>query len=140
MPRYLLDSNIISEPARPQPSSHVRTKCEAHAHESVLASVVWYELIYGLERMPGGERRDFLEDYLTEVVRPALPILPFGEAAGYWFARERVRLERIGQEPSLADGMIAATAAANDLILVTRNTSDFERFDGLHVENWFDEE
>ena len=138
MTRYLLDSNIVSEPARPQPSSQVRAKYEEHAHESALASVVWYELIYGLQRMPSGERRDFLKDYLTEVVRPALPILPFGEAAGHWVARERVRLERIGQTPPLADGMIAATAAANNLILVTRNTKDFDRFDGLHVENWFE--
>ena len=59
-------------------------------------------------------------------------------AAATRVARERVRLERIGQTPSLADGMIAATTAANNLILVTRNTKDFERFDGLHVENWFE--
>jgi len=45
-------------------------------------------------------------------------------------------LARLGQPHSFADGQIAAIAAVNDLILVTANTADFFRFDGLSVENW----
>ena len=139
MTRYLLDTNIVSEMGRSSPDANVDERYQDKEAQSAISSVVWHELLYGVERLDPGQQRDTLMRYLREVVRRTLPILPFGEAAGRWFARERVRLERIGQEPSLADGMIAATAAANDLILVTRNTSDFERFDGLHVENWFED-
>ncbi|OQX23219.1 MAG: VapC toxin family PIN domain ribonuclease, partial [Desulfobacteraceae bacterium IS3] len=41
-----------------------------------------------------------------------------------------------GQTPSFADGQIAAIAKVNDLILVTRNTSDFKIFADLKIENW----
>ncbi|MCA9930516.1 MAG: hypothetical protein KC419_18660 [Anaerolineales bacterium] len=63
---------------------------------------------------------------------------PYDASAAAWFAKERTRLSRMGQPPSYADGQIAAIAAANNLILVTRNVSDFAEFDRLIVENWFD--
>lgn len=100
-------------------------------------SVVWYELLYGLERMPAGRRRDFLAHYLLDVVRPTMLVLPFDTAAAAWLARERARLEAEGLPRPALDGMIAAVAATRSLILVTRNTDDFAGYDGLHVENWF---
>jgi tRNA(fMet)-specific endonuclease VapC len=57
--------------------------------------------------------------------------------AAEWFAEERARLSQIGRPPSYPDGQIAAIAATNDLILVTRNTTDFADFIDLQVENWF---
>jgi tRNA(fMet)-specific endonuclease VapC len=55
-----------------------------------------------------------------------------------WFGTERSRLTKIGLSPSYPDGQIASIAAVNNLILVTRNVSDFIHFDGISVENWFD--
>lgn len=138
MLRYLLDTNIISEPAKPRPDANVQRRYDAHKHESALSSVTWQELVYGAERMPERRRR-FLEQYLTGVVRPAFSIVPFDAEAAMWLGRERARLGSAGRTRPLADSMIAATAATRGLILVTRNTADFAGFDGLHVENWFDE-
>jgi tRNA(fMet)-specific endonuclease VapC len=137
MIRYLLDTNIISEPARPDPSSEVVERLEAHSDDVALPSIVWHELVYGVGRMDEGRRRSYLADYLRGVVRPSMPIIPYDEAAAQWHGAARARLEAEGQSQPFADGQIAAIAATRELILVTRNTSDFERYDKLHVENWF---
>lgn len=137
MLRYLLDTNVVSELARPEPNEHVREQYRAHEHESAISSVVWHELVYGVERLPAGRRRDVLMQYMEEVVQPTLPILPYDAAAARWHSRERARLERRGRTRPFADGMIAAVAATRSLILITRNTDDFAGFDGLHLENWF---
>jgi tRNA(fMet)-specific endonuclease VapC len=55
-----------------------------------------------------------------------------------WHARERARLSKIGKTLAFADGQIASIAAANDLILVTNNVADFQYFDNLKIDNWFD--
>lgn len=139
MIRYLLDSNIVSEPARPSPALQVQARLRAHAEEVCIASVVWHELVYGVERLAPGRKRDFLTHYLLEVVRPVMPVLPFDAAAAEWLGRERARLEAIGRPHPVMYGMIAAVAATRGLILVTRNTQDFAGFDGIHTENWFEE-
>ncbi len=139
MLRYLLDTNIVSEPAKPHPDVTVQKRYDTHRREAAISSVVWQELVYGAERIPQGRKRDFLKRYLTGVVRAALPILPLDAEAAAWLGRKRARLESGGRTPPLSDAMIAATAATRGVILVTRNTADFGGFEGLHVENWFGE-
>ncbi|MEM1041462.1 MAG: type II toxin-antitoxin system VapC family toxin [Bacteroidota bacterium] len=137
MIRYLLDTNIVSEPTRQRPAPQVQARVEAHAQEAAVASAVWHELLHGLERMPTGRKREFLARYLFSVVRPAMPILSFDADAAEWLARERARLEALGKPRPALGGIVAAIAATRGLILVTRNTGDFEGYQGLHVENWF---
>ena len=60
----------------------------------------------------------------------------YDERAAIWHAEERVRLAAQGQVPPYADSQIAAIAKVNDLVLVTRNTADFEMFVNLKVQNW----
>jgi tRNA(fMet)-specific endonuclease VapC len=91
---------------------------------------------HGATRLPASRKRRAIETYLEEVVRRALPILPYDEESAAWHARERVRLEKRGRPPSSADGQIAASARVNDLVLVTANVRDFRRFEGLAVEDW----
>lgn len=137
MIRYLLDTNVISEPARPDPSEQVIDRLDAYDGEMALPSIVWHELVYGVERMAEGQRRAYLANYLTEVVQPAMPIIPYDTAATRWHGAARAALERAGTPRPFADGQIAAIAATRDLILVTRNTADFADYEGIHVENWF---
>lgn len=141
MIRYLLDTNIVSEPVKPDPSEVVLAELRERSGTVALPAIAWHELVYGAERMDEGRRRSYLLDYLHEVVRPSMPILPYDAAAARWHGRARAALERDGFSTPFADGQIAAIAGADGLTVVTENTSDFEPFteldEGVHVENWF---
>jgi tRNA(fMet)-specific endonuclease VapC len=134
--RYLLDTNVLSEPLRPTPHAKVIERLRRHQDELATASVVWHELWFGCQRLPDSAKRKAIEDYLTRVIAPSLPILPYDERAAEWHAVERARLTRAGKTPAFADGQIAAIARMNDLILVTFNRADYADFQDLTFEDW----
>jgi len=146
--RYLLDTNVVSEPAKKDPYVAVLSRLRERGGQVALPSVAWQELIYGARRMDEGRRRDYLLDYLQEVIRPSMPIVPYDAAAARWHGWARAHLERRGHPTAFADGQIAGIAATEELTLVTRNTADFEHFATLareaaegerfRVENRFD--
>lgn len=133
---YLLDTNTVSEPARGHPDGRVLAQLEAHQHVLCTASVVIHELTFGVVRLQPGARRQALSRYLEPVVR-RLPVLAYNQTAAIWHAQQRARLTALGLTPAFVDGQIAAIAATQNLIVVTRNTGDFGRFDGVAIENWF---
>jgi tRNA(fMet)-specific endonuclease VapC len=135
--KFLLDTNIISESIKLQPSDIFLEHFRQNLADSAIASVTWHELLYGLYRLPESRRKRNLSDYLTQVIQEKMIILPYCGAAADWFAAERARLTTLGQMPSYPDGQIAAIAKVNNLILVTRNISDYANFAGLTIENWF---
>jgi len=134
--KYLLDTNIVSEPLRPKPVPGVLQKLRRHEEEIAISSVVWHELRFGVERLPSSRRRVAIERYLDEVVLATMPILDYDRAAAEWHANERARLEARGDMPPFADGQIAAIARVHELILVTLNDADFKRFQGIRVQSW----
>lgn len=134
--RYLLDTNVLSELCRKQPSPNVLAAMERHSAECAIASVTWHELNYGCDRLEPSQRQTQLRAYI-ESVGTTLPILPYDAAAAKWHGMERARLSRMGLTPAFADGQIAAITMVNGLILVTNNVRDFQGFEGLTVENWF---
>jgi tRNA(fMet)-specific endonuclease VapC len=134
--RYLLDTNILSEAVKTTPNRSVLDKLARHQAEIATAAPVWHELQYGCLRLPPSRKRDFLESYLHHVLQPNITILPYNEQAAAWHACERARLSLQGHTPPFVDGQIAAIAKINRLILVTRNTADFEQFSQLEFENW----
>ena len=136
--RFLVDTNIISEPFKLQPTSSVVGKLTQYAEEIAITSVSWHELLYGFYRLPDSRRKCQLEYYLRQVLQPNVPILPYSDVAAEWFALERARLTSLGQPPSYPDGQIAAISKVNGLILVTRNVADYINFIGLSLDNWFD--
>ena len=134
--KYLLDTNVVSEPLRPHPSRTILRRLGSHEGETAICSVVWHELRFGCARLPVSRRREAIERYLEDVVLASFPILDYDRAAAEWHARERVRLEAAGKTPPFIDGQIAAIACVNDLALVTANKADFRGFKGLRVEGW----
>jgi tRNA(fMet)-specific endonuclease VapC len=134
--QYLLDTNILSEPARPLPNARVLYKLDVYRSEVVVCSVVVHELLHGCLRLPESKRREFLWNYIHESVLN-LPVFDYDLKAAQWHAQERARLSKIGKTPSFVDGQIASIAFCNNLILVTNNVSDFQDFDNLNLENWF---
>ncbi len=133
---YLLDTTILSNPASRTPDRQLLERLDADGHACAIGAPVWHELTFGCRRLPRGQRRAALENYMEDVVRRSFPILPYDEVAAGWHGRERARLEALGKPAPFVDGQIAAIAQVNDLILVSANTKDFGRFRGLKVENW----
>lgn len=134
--RYLLDTNIVSEPARRRPQEHLVRRLRALASDCAIAAPTWHELHYGILRLPSSRRRTALAEYVQLSVRPSFPVLPYDEAAAEWHAGERARLERMGKPSPFVDGQIAAIAVVNGLTLVTRNVRDFMNYRGLRVDDW----
>ena len=136
MARYLLDTNVFSEPLKAAPRAKLVRRLEARQGEIATAAPVWHELLFGCNRLPASKRRARIERYLSEVVWPFVPVLPYDASAARWHATERARLAALGKTPTFVDGQIAAIAYVNDLTLVTENRADFADFDGLQVEDW----
>jgi tRNA(fMet)-specific endonuclease VapC len=138
--RFLLDTNVLSEPVVARPNPAVLARFDAHGGAMAISSITWHEALYGMCKLPEGRRRGQIEHYLLKVVHPTLPILAFDELAAAWQAEERARLGGIGLSPAYVDSQIAAVAAVNNLVLVTRNAQDFRNFTDLRVENWFEDQ
>ncbi len=134
--RYLLDTNIISEPLRPEPHPLVLENLRLHQEELAISAITWHELWFGCQRLPASTRRSAIERYLLEVIEPSMPIIPYDENAAEWHAHERAHLTAEGKTPPFADGQIAAIAHQNNLVLVTFNPSDYLGFLDIQLEDW----
>lgn len=134
--KYLLDTNVVSEPLRPKPRHGVIRKLSRHEDEIAIPSVVWHELRFGVERLPASHRREVIEQFLEDVVIASMPILDYDRAAAEWHAGERARLAAAAETPPFVDGQIAAIAFANSLTLATFNEPDFSRFRGVEIISW----
>jgi tRNA(fMet)-specific endonuclease VapC len=135
---FLADTNIVSELMRPNPDATVQAAWKKHRYETTISSITWHELLTGVYYLPGSKRRTAFENFLHEYIEKLIVMLPYDQAAADWHAFERARLTQLGKSPSFVDGQIAAIAATNELILVTRNVNDFLDFGSLNVENWFE--
>ena len=133
---YLLDTNVLSEPARPTPNPGVQQRLVAAEGRIATASLVWHELLFGCYRLVPSRRRAALETYLHDVIAPHVPVLGYDDAAAAWHASERARLTGSGKTPSFVDGQIAAIARVNALVLVTANVKHYQEFEGLTIEDW----
>jgi tRNA(fMet)-specific endonuclease VapC len=134
--RYLLDTNILSEPLSKSPDKKVLRLLDERAGESATAAPVVNELRYGCKLLQPSRRRADVERYIDEVVLRIYPVLTYDLAAAEWHAEERARLRKAGKPPPYVDGLIAAIAKVNRLVLVTANVKDFRAFKDLPVENW----
>ena len=134
--RFLLDTNVVSEPLRPLPSEGIMRHLRDHAGQMAIPAPVWHELRFVCVRLPRSRRRAAIERYLDDVVSASFPILDYDRRAADWHAVERARLVAAGRTPSFVDGQIAAIARVNELILVTLNQADFREFKGLRVRSW----
>lgn len=134
--KYLLDTNVISEPLRPTPNPGIIEKLQAREGETAIPAPVWHELRFGCSRLPHSKRRETIERYLETVVLPTISVLEYDREAADWHGSERARLAARGLPPPYVDGQIAAIAYVRNLVLITFNRMDFERFQGIRIEDW----
>jgi toxin FitB len=126
--KYLLDTNVISEPMKARPNAGVLDWLAQVAEDSVYLSVVSItELRYGIERLASGRRRDVLEAWLGKDLSSRFEgrILPVDVEVADACGRLVAHSESMGRPIEPRDAFIAATAEVRRLILVTRNASDF---------------
>ena len=136
--RFLLDTNILSEPTKLHPNNRVMARLTEKSGQFAIASVSYHEVMMGYLRLPESRKRQEIEAYMQQSVEGVLEILPYDDTAARWHAIERTRLMHAGKTPPYVDGQIAAIAATNNLTLVTRNTDDFQDFQDLQIANWFE--
>ena len=103
IPRSLLDTNVVSEPLRPNPAPGVLRRFREHEGRIGILAPVWRDLRFGCERLPPSSRRNEIEACLDLMVLPNLPVLDHDRRAADWRARERARLETAGRRPPFAD-------------------------------------
>lgn len=129
---YLLDTNVCvmymngrSQPVRDRVLS-------TPTNEMAVCSVVKAELFYGAMRSINPTRtlerqQGFLNRFTS---------LPFDDAAALMFGQIRAQLDRKGTPIGAYDLQIAAIALTHNLTLITHNTAEFSRVDGLPLDDW----
>ena len=130
--RFLLDTCVISDFAQGHPEVLARIK--AAAPDDLAASVVTeMEVAYGLLLNPrlAARLKPVMDDFFG-----AIRVLSYDHKAVAATAKARADLKRRGRPIGAYDVLIAGTALANKLILVTSNLREFERVEGLTVEDW----
>ncbi|MCQ2578255.1 MAG: type II toxin-antitoxin system VapC family toxin [Treponema sp.] len=133
---YLLDTNIISEPVRRSPNFNLLSKLKENGDFCCISSITWLESLYGMNTMPEGKTKERIRSYLLNKIHPFLPIIPYDEHCSFLQAEIQAQLKEKGITIPDYDMLIAATALANNLILITHNTKDFQNIPGLMYEDW----
>jgi predicted nucleic acid-binding protein len=136
----VLDTNVVSEPWKPQPDMRVLRWLETQAFNSLyLSTPVLAELRFGAERLDAGVRRDRLRALIDRLEQEGYRgrILPFDVIAAAEFGRLAAFRERIGKRMEPMDASIAAIASANRAVLATRDIDDFTDL-GLELVNPFE--
>ena len=138
---YLLDTNIVSEFTKDNPNQKVLALYTARKNMCAISAVTWQELVFGLSKMPEGKRKNYLKQCF-ELYEEEFEIIPYDSFAAEICGQLSGQCAKEGKTLPYCDTQIAATAIANGMVLVTRNTADFEEATErsfLRVEDWFQE-
>lgn len=131
MPRFLLDTNIISDAIRNTRGSCAARIGEEQPEDICTSIVVAAELRCGVEKKGSAELSSRVDRTLASI-----EVVPLSGDADHAYGRLRADLERAGKVIGANDMLIAAHALALDAVLVTDNTTEFSRIGELRLENW----
>ena len=135
----LLDTNLVSEPWKPRPDPHVVAWIDAQAVETLfLSAITVAELRFGIAAIPAGKRRKVLHERLEGELLPVFAgrILPFDLEASGAYAELMSKAKIAGQAINMADGYIAAIAAARGLSVASRDVAPFQAAGVTIINPW----
>jgi tRNA(fMet)-specific endonuclease VapC len=129
---YLLDTNICIYVINKKPKEILEKFKTLDISEVKLSSITIAEMEYGAVKsaFPAQNRAALLN------FKSSLEIIPFDAHDAEVFGVIRADLERRGKMIGPYDLMLAAQALSRGLVFVTNNTAEFERVNGLRLENW----
>ena len=130
--KYYLDTNICIYFLKGKFNRLKETLLSKNPNDIKIPAIVKAELLYGAEK--SNQRENNIEKVNAFLF--AMQIVGFGDFETAAYSKIRAGLEMKGQPIGPNDLIIAATVKANDGVLVTNNTKEFERVDGLVLENW----
>lgn len=131
MTRYLLDTNILSDLIR-HPQGKAARQIAKVGEDSICTSIiVAAELRYGCAKSGSAKSRKAVDDLLGEI-----EVLPLELPADADYGAIRAALEAAGAPIGGNDLLIAAHAKAIGAVVVTANTQEFRRLNGVKVKNW----
>ena len=129
--KYMLDTNICIYLMNH--NENVLKKFFAERNHGVsISTITLAELEFGIQNSAAqAKNRNKLSAFL-----PLVEIFSFDTEAAFHYGIIRAELERKGTPIGAMDTLIAAHAKSKELIMVTNNVREFDRIDGLKVENW----
>lgn len=128
---YLLDTNICIYIINEQPAQVLQRLIQAGRESLAISTITVAELALGVAKSTRADSRVKLENFLSK-----FPILDWGQDAAWVYGNVRKTLEAKGQRIGERDLLLACQALSLDITLVTNNTCEFERIEGLKLENW----
>lgn len=123
--KHLVDANVFSEATKPKPNPRVVEWLRANERSIFVDPIVLGEVRFGILLLARGRRRAELERWFEQGVS-RIQCLPWDSAVGLRWAQLLADLRRRGRPMSIKDSLIAASALAHGLALVTLNRRDFE--------------
>ena len=131
MIKYLLDTNMVIFTIKRKPES-LLPKFNQHTNQLAISAITLAELIFGAEKsMNTAKNLATVYDFVSR-----LAVLPYDEQAAFHYGDIRANLETKGKRIGDNDLHIAAHARSKGLIVVTNNLKEFERVEGLRIEDW----
>lgn len=128
----MLDTNICVYAIKHKPEQVFRRLQEHAPSEVCISSVTYAELVHGVEKSQSIEKNRVALALLLANIE----IMDFDSLAAESYGRIRADLEKLGTPIGPLDMMIVGHARSLDYTIVTNNTKEFVRVQGLKLENW----
>lgn len=130
--KYMLDTNmcIYAQKNNPQVIEKIKNNFQ---YGVTISSITLAELEFGVQASANVEKNTIALYKFLSIVE----ILDFDSSAAIEYGKIRADLKKKGTPIGNMDMLIAAHAKSEDLIVVTHNTREFERVEGLQIEDWY---
>ena len=133
MLRFMLDTNIVIYVIKRRPVE-VLEVFNRHGGQMCISSITLAELLHGVQKSAKVEQNlRQVEDFVSR-----LEVLTYGAKSAAHYGDIRANLERKGVPIGVNDLHIAGHARSEGLTLISNNLREFERVDGLLLDNWVD--